>query len=99
MTDDIIQLDAARIRVALQKQMAQLAKRLSAIPCEVHGKTAVAICTVEEDGVRSIGYPQGTCCPAHAALLHASAARIERELDESTGYLRALSVANRETDE
>jgi len=99
VADDIIELDAARSRVALKKLMAQLAERLGAIRCEVHGKTAVAICTVEDDGLRSIRYPHGTCCPAHSALLHESAARIERELYGPTGYLRALLVANRDSGE
>lgn len=90
--DDIIDLRVARIGVARRKLAGLVAERLCAISCEVHGKTAVAICTVEDDGDRCVRYPHGTCCPAHSALLHVSLSRIERELYESTGYLRALLV-------
>lgn len=96
VTDDVIELDIVRIRATRERLATQLAERLSAIPCSQHGKTAVAVGSIDDQGVPSIRYPHGTCCPSHSALLHASGEQIERELSKSTGYLRSMLIAERD---
>lgn len=98
MSSEIVSLSHRRMLSAQRRMAALVVERLSKIRCDEHGRTALAVADVDDEGIRCYRYIEGPCCPAHAALLDVTRGQIERELYESTGYLRALLIANDESE-
>lgn len=89
---EVIRLGPYRKLRATSRHAEALVAKLSAIPCEVHGRMTTAAAAVEKDVdgglVTSIRHPP--CCPAHAAALHVARMELEARLARETGLVDAL---------
>jgi hypothetical protein len=67
------------------------------MPCEVHGISTAATCTVEASGEGEIviRLAQPPCCTAHAATLCAARLEVDGLLLKETGLLDALSAPDK----